>query len=760
MFSSDSESPAASQDFDLSSVKTLQSRSTQVPFAEDSTADSSGSHIYELMSSIKRRSQAQRREMKERNIEELRSLSKKYQQVKKQLRVQQELMNSRASAERLLQDQLGKATMELGQLRVLRDDLNSSSKQATSQIQILTRELEQIRTATSQIEQDRQRELIETKKQLSFVTEQLEQTKYESQLQSDRSAMEKGELESQLLAARTQIEESQDEIFRLTSQSRGGAARFESEMAESLRNQQKLSEMRLRYERANGLNAKLVEENDKLRKLYADDHYRVETIATDLDRISQEKSRFETEIATLTEELREKATLLKQAEARNQKYEVKIEGLTSELQQTQKLLVQARQSASAEIESLTQQLTREQTGSQGAREDRRVVIAKLERQTRELQREKALRDKAELNEQALKQRINQAESVIAEIEAERIQLNQQLREQQEEIHVKNELIEASDKTISELTSDNFLQTERSKALTIKIQSIEHVLGKNSSDLEQKLADALESNSQLNERLLVQQKRNQELESSLKELKRECDSDQKSLAELHELLLKERGQLRLGIQERKEIQRKNKAMRQELAQHKRELSQVKSELSLSQAENSQLTELVNDFQSKFSESAQGQAEYSRRYLEVTDKLREEKASHAVLAADLESSRSELLKLQTQIDDLKLSKSQAHTKSSELTRELKATKHSLAKEFQALEGLKQKVADLTETNQQITEQLQVEQEQKEQAVVRCTSLGSEVNSLRLRLEQLGGEHSDAKSQLSERTRLLTESQHQVQ
>jgi chromosome segregation ATPase len=306
--------------------------------------------------------------------------------------------------------------------------------------------------------------------------------------------------------------------------------------------------MRRRYERTKALNAKLVEENEQLRKLHADDHHLVQTITPDLDRISQEKLECERHLASLTDELRQKATLLKQVEARNQKYEVKIEGLTSELQQTQKLLAQARESASAEIESLAQQLTREQSESQGTREELQVVTDKFDRQTRALQREKALREKAESNGQALKQRMKQAESVIAENEGQRIQLNQQLQEQQEEIDAKNELIESSEKKISELTSDNVLQTERSNELMIKIQSIEETLGKKSADLEQKLVDALEANAQLNQQVLVQRKRNHELESSLEEVKAERDSEQMSFGELHELFLKEREQLRLGIQE--------------------------------------------------------------------------------------------------------------------------------------------------------------------------------------------------------------------
>ena len=61
-------------------------------------------------------------------------------------------------------------------------------------------------------------------------------------------------------------------------------------------------------------------------------------------------------------------------------------------------------------------------------------------QSREYKLEKSLREKAENNESALRQRLLQAEAIINEGETERLALTQQMQECHEEIELKNELI--------------------------------------------------------------------------------------------------------------------------------------------------------------------------------------------------------------------------------------------------------------------------------------------------------------------------------
>jgi chromosome segregation ATPase len=146
-------------------------------------------------------------------------------------------------------------------------------------------------------------------------------------------------------------------------------------------------------------------------------------------------------------------------------------------------------------------------------------------------------------------------------------------------------------------------------------------------------------------------------------------------------------------------------------------------------------------------------------ELEDQLREVRAAQAVALSDAESFHTENVKLTKQLEDSQGRELQNREKCSELERQMEANRQLLVTERQTTEVLRRKVADLTESNQHLIEQLRVEQEQKEQAVVRSSALSAQSKSAGMSMKQLETQLDQTKSRLSEKTKQLTEAQLQL-
>jgi chromosome segregation ATPase len=135
------------------------------------------------------------------------------------------------------------------------------------------------------------------------------------------------------------------------------------------------------------------------------------------------------------------------------------------------------------------------------------------------------------------------------------------------------------------------------------------------ELQHQMSELLLTNSRLNEEIQVYQNRIGDLETEITQAESERDSDQIHLAEVHGSLIKEQQALKKEIQERREIQKQNKQIRQHLVELRNKFATIQSQLSLAQAENSHLNELMNEMQSKMAES-QSQNEVFLKYTQTS------------------------------------------------------------------------------------------------------------------------------------------------
>ena len=222
------------------------------------------SEIADLFESIKKRSHSHKNELKEKHQKELSELTKKYQQIKEQLYVQQRLMDTRENTERILQDQLNKTTIELAQLRLVRDDLNSSLKQATAQIQFLNKELEKIRELNTKGENELQQNNFELKEKISQYEQEMEKMKNDFHYANEQVKVERDQLKSQLKIARKQMSQWQDENLRIINESRELSSKYESDKADFVRTKQRLSEVQTKNGKLKEISIQLREENEKI----------------------------------------------------------------------------------------------------------------------------------------------------------------------------------------------------------------------------------------------------------------------------------------------------------------------------------------------------------------------------------------------------------------------------------------------------------------------------------------------------------------
>jgi chromosome segregation ATPase len=251
----------------------------------------------------------------------------------------------------------------------------------------------------------------------------------------------------------------------------------------------------------------------------------------------------------------------------------------------------------------------------------------------------------------------------------------------------------------------------------------------------------------------------ELEATVERTDSERVEDQQRLSELHEALTKEREALKNGMQERKELQKQNRTLRHENANVKRQLGQTESERSLAQVEKAHLIEVQRALQESIAKKTEEKDELTVKCTELEDQLRDVRAAHAVASLDAETLRVETVKLARQLEDSQGRESQSREKCSELERQVESNRQLLVTERQTTEVLRRKAADLSESNQRLVEQLKVEQEQKEQAVVRSSALSAQSKSTGMTMKQLETQLEQAKGRLSERTKQLTEAQLQL-
>ena len=717
--------------------------------------------IHGLFSSIKKRSHSQRHELKKKYAEDVHNLAKKYHQVKEQLRVQQELMENRESSEKFLQDQLNKATIELAQLRLVRDDLNSSLKQATAQIQYLTRELEKQRVATAKDEHERQMDVVQMQEQLTATQQQLEKLKSENQIAHEKWKAERAEWKAQLAAARKAYEESQDQNFQITNEARTMQTQYESEKTEYIRAQQRLAELQMKYGGVSDTNIRLREENEKLKDTVAALTEESQTVKLELEKTSHAKQLLEAQNKAISEDLKEKTTQLSQLETETQKTQARLDSMTDELKQNRRMMEKAKQNFSVEVDALRQALCKERSVSEGMKEEHQHLIDEFNEQTREYKLEKAFREKAQASEGQLRQRVSQTESMMAELENERVALTQQLQESHEEIEAKNELIEENEKKLRKANKESLLLSEQLKEAQRTIEELSmKITDKSLEDLENENADLRAQNQTYAEQLRMQQAQLRDLQLDYERVCSEKQGDVKAIDELNESLKKERENMKTAMLERKEARKKNKLLRKDVLDLKGKVSALESELSLAKAENSHLTDLCSERQAMVAKLSQEKADINVKYNQCAEELRDEKAAHSLLASENDSLRTENSNLARQMGDMKLSEKSLKERLQSLEDQAEELKQKAITAEQESEGLRNEIADVMNSYQQAKDQLLEERDHKEKAIIKCHGLTANSQATLDSMKQLDAQLLQAQEQLSDKSKALTEAQLQVE
>lgn len=717
--------------------------------------------IHGLFSSIKRKSQSQRHEMKQKHAEELHTLSKKYHQVKEQLRVQQELMENRENADKFLQDQLNKATIELAQLRLIKDDLNSSLKQATAQIQYITREKEKLLAAQEQGDRERQVGMVQLQEQLMEAQQQIEKLKADSGIAMEKMKADRSELKSQLSIARKVISELQDENFKTHNETRAVQAQYESEKTEFIKAQQKFAELQMKHAQLTEGSARMREENEKMKESLARSKLEMVELKGELKRADEAKTILTSQNKLLSDELKEKNALLSKSEMDAQRTHAKLDATVDNLKQNQKMLDRMKQNFTVENEGLRQAIVKEKAATEKIREENQRMTDELNHSVRELKLEKSLREKTQAAESQLRQRLAQAEQVMAELENERVSLTQQIQDSNEEIEAKNELIEENDKKLSQALSESHVLREQLKEAQNTIHQLSSQIGGRSiADLEKEVADLRAANQTLSEQLKQHQNQLRDLNISYERVVSEKQNDLQTIEDLNETLKKERENIKAAAQERKEARRKTKVIVSALSDLKNKLSTSEAALSLAHAENSHLADLVRAREAQLAELSQEKAELLVTYNQCSEDLRDERTAHTVLASENESLRTENSKVRRKLDELKMQEKALKERVKIADQQNLELKQKVSDCDRLCESLRSEVENLKDTYQQAMGQLLEERDQKEKAIIKCNSLTANSQTAHASIKSLDSQLLQTKARLSEKGKALTAAQLQLE
>ncbi|OHT09161.1 hypothetical protein TRFO_22082 [Tritrichomonas foetus] len=719
------------------------------------------SGISDIFQSIKRRSNANKNELRERQQKEIKELSKKYNQIREQLRVQQELMNNRESTERSLQDQLNKATIEVAQLRIIRDDLNSSLKQASAQIQYLTRELEKLREMTAKGVYDRQSDYLSLKEKYNLNVQEMERIKNEYSASNEQLIAERDQLKSQLAAARKQMDQWQDENFRLINEARTISSKYESEKAEFVRNQQKISQLQTKIEKLNDNSISTREENEKMKDMLMQAQSDLRTMTMQFDKCQSEKNVIESQSKSINDQLKETIGKLRQAELAAQTAKMKSDSIEEELNHNKGLLEKTKQKFLNEINNLNQLYMHEKEENQSMHDGFQKATEELNEKSRELELEKRIRERIEKSESALKTRVSQAESVFQESEKERFLLSQQIEKLNEDLDAKVTIIENTEDKLRNALKENMSLKDSLTEAEKKMSSLSSMVNAQTlEDAKKNLSAQLNENKSLMDKLKNLQNENKELSLANERITEEKQNDNQTINELRDILSKERVNLKNSIQERKKIQEQNQLYRQEITDFKRQISKYQSDLSLALAENSHIKEIMNGNQTSLSELIDEKNRLVNELSIISDKYRDEKASHAVIIAEIENHRIENSKLCKICNQLKSKESNLINKLEQSQKIAESYHNEIQQVTKDIESIKKELNEAIQQNTELKRQLSEEQQEKEKFALKCTTLETQMSTLSSKMNSLNKQIKQIKASLSEKSQQLSDTSLQLE
>lgn len=549
--------------------------------------------IENVLEDLKQQMKEKHLQSERKHQEEIQILTKKYNQIKEQLRLQQELYQNKEHSEQYLQEQLNKNTIELAQLRLARDDLNSALKSVSTQKEFLTKELEKIKATNIKKENVRQQDVGLMQQQLISAQIQIDSLQNDYKVNVGKLENEKKSLKAQLIQARKQIDSVQDENFRILKESKETAAIFESNKIEISKFQQHNSELQIKCTKLNQDIEKLKEENSCLKDSNIKFQSEYESISAEKQRISNSYCVLQQNFDTLSNELKSKSDLIRKLTLEQQENINQIQILKNDLDKIKRNAQKEQFKADQENKINKERVSQDNQIIRTVQEENNNLIDKISQIEQNLRNEQVTREKAEKNIENFMKQAAQYEDIITAANEERNTLKAQIQDLMNSLQQKGLKIEEEVQKRNELfqeKSDIQIQLKHAKMIISEIrkknQLLESQSQKNMNEEYLMKINELESS---NTKYCHQIKNLQDDLMKTSQLKEDYE---KTIDELHAIIQKERIQISENIKERTETEELNKVLKKDNVTLKHSISELQSVIEIAKAENKTLKDQLN------------------------------------------------------------------------------------------------------------------------------------------------------------------------
>ena len=681
--------------------------------------------------------------------EEFLILMKKYKQIKEELKVQKQLFNSREDRERTLQDQLNKVTIELAQLRLVREDLAAALNQEAAKNSYLSNELNKIGQKATSIEDTRFKEVQKIKEEMETNKRQIEAEKNNYELKYQKLRAKNKELKILLSQSKRQMSHWQDENFKLSNENQSISSKYEMEKLEFLRSKQGLKELQIRFDKASKDLQDLKLENEHLNTSLQESQNQMQTLLAENRRFSRERSILNDQINTLNKQLDEVNKSNIENQIKMQKSYAKLSAMQDENEQNKELLQKTRNNYTNDINNLKLQIASEKETSAKLRNDHLILNEQLSELKNELELEKNGREKLESLEKTLRQRLAQFEALSHDGEEERKNLNIQLNEINRQLNQKDSLIESTQEKLKAIMNENLELKQVKKELENKLEKFNTHTNNDDgeiSDIKRKFDDALSEKSTLEANIKMQQIQIKELQSKVDLMTKDKEDNKKLIEELQESLKKESESLRKRVQEQQEIQNNYQTTKNEYMELKKKMSKYDTFSSMSKTEKDFMQKQLKEKQEMINESNITIQRLQNERDTILSQLRTAQSTSSLYEQENEKQKSLNNKLKSEITQSKTAIKSFQNKIDFFEKQNSSLEEANQHLSQKIEKLNTTIDDLTQQSNLLRQKIIYERSEKEKYVQTIHEYENEIEITSNALKNTEKQLESTKNQLS--------------
>lgn len=689
--------------------------------------------------------------------EEFQRLLSKYNQLKEEFRVQKQLIAKRESREQSLHDQLNQVTVQLAQLRLIRDDLTSALKLTEAKNQYLTKELTKINQSISRNEEKNQMELIKLKSLIETKQNDINNMKKNYEFMHENLKSENKELKNSLNSARKQLDSIQNENYRLINESQSIFSQYESEKAGKNFVQKNLNELQIRFEKVSKDFSDFREQNEKLNFSLIQLQNNLQDLTAENRRCLLDRNFIENQAKSLNDQLQIVNHESKESQLKLQNALARISTLQDEIKQSQQILLKTKTNLSNSIQNLMDQISSEKVQNENLREEHQKLSESLSEANRELEHEKKLKEKIEINQQNLRQRIDQLETLNSEYENERSKLNSQINELNEKLIEKNQSNEETEEKLRKTMNENLTLKRQIENFEKDIQKPKNSIDpKEYEELKEKYENSLLSNSSLEKLTKSLQSQLKDFELIQSRFESEKKTDQQIITELQNSLNKETDSMKTLIQERKEIQEENQKLKIKFSELNEINSKLKTDFSMIKTEKERLDDMIKEKEESLSALTDSNQDLQSSLTFSNEQIRAFKSTANSMSIEFDSIKKEKENLQR---ELELSKSSIKSLNHKIENYEKQN-HALMQKYQAaskeIESLKINLNGLQKSSNEIREKLFHEEQQREKSFITQKNFENQIKKLSSNLKNSEKQLLLNKKQLSMKSNSLVDLQ----